>query len=250
VSQAPSQISPTLESYFGLFQKLADAGFETVVIGGCAVGAYARVIGATVVSQDLDLLATQGTLNAILTDASALGLSVEKWPSPRTVPVAVFRWAGFEINILTASDGLSSADIEVQVAREFRLSPADPFAVLVVDPFDLLRNKLAVRRPKDEAHIEIVKAYLEEELLGQFASTQTARERLGPVVRYLDVLGLAILPNDLAHRLIPLAREVADFRMLAHRIPLELSYVLQRRATSTASQQAIEQVLHARAQRS
>jgi len=248
VSQAPPQSAPTLESYFGFLRRLEEAGFEAVVIGGCAVGAYARSIGATVVSQDLDLLATQATLDGILADAAALDLSVEKWPQPRTVPVAVLRWAGLEINILTASEGFSPADIEVQLAREFKVVPSDPFCVLVVDPFDLLRNKLAVRRAKDHAHIEILRAYLEEEVLGHFQSAPTARERLGPVVRYLDVLGSTTLPLGLAQKLIPLARELADYRMLAHRIPLELSQVLQQAASSEANQQVIEQVLKARRQ--
>jgi hypothetical protein len=249
VSQAPPQSSPALETYFGLLRRLAEAGFETVVIGGCAVGAYARLTGVTVVSRDLDLLATRATLEGILSDAATLGLSVEKWPQPRTVPVAVLRWAGLEINILTASDGLSSADVEVQVAREFRLAESDPFSVLVVDPFDLLRNKLAIRRPKDEAHIEILKGFLEGELLDEFASAKTARERLGPIVRYLDVIGSSTLPLGLSENLIPIARDLADFRMLAHRIPLELSHALQNIDASEECRQAVQLVLGTRTQR-
>ncbi len=246
MSQTPPQSAPTIESYFGFLRRLEAAGFETVVIGGCAVGAYARSIGATVVSQDLDLLASPSTLDGILAEAAALDLSVEKWPQPRTVPVAVLRWSGLEINILTASEGFSQADVEVQLAREFKLAPSDPFCVLVVDPFDLLRNKLAVRRPKDEPHIDILKAYLEEEVLNHFQTATTARERLGPVVRYLDVLKSPTLPPGLAHRLIPLARDLADYRMLAHRIPLELSQVLEQCACGEANQQAVAQVLRTR----
>jgi len=246
VSQAPPQSAHTLETYFGLLRRLDDAGFETVVIGGCAVGAYARSIGATIISQDLALLATQATLESILSDAAALNVSVEKWPQPRTVPVAVLRWNGLEINILTASDGFSTADVEAQVAREFKLLPTDPFCALVVDPFDLLRNKLAVRRPKDEPHIEILKAYIDEEVVGHFQSGAPARERLSPVARYLDVLGSAILPRGLAQRLIPLARELSDYRMLAHRIPLELSLALKGYVAGESNRSAVEKVLTAR----
>lgn len=246
MSKTPSQNPPALETYFALLRQLADAGFETVIIGGCAVGAYARSAGITVISQDLDLLATKSTLDGILAEASALGLLIEKWPQPRSVPVAVFRWSGLEINILTATDGLSSADVEIQIAREFKLSPTDPLSVLVVDPFDLLRNKLAVRRPKDVPHIEILKTFLEEELISQFASARTARERLGPLVRYLDVIKSTTLPIGLAQRVIPLATELVDFRMLAHRIPLELSEELRLHAASETNRFAVGNILTSR----
>jgi hypothetical protein len=91
-------------------------------------------------------------------------------------------------------------------------------------------------------------AGFEVELQSQFESALNARERLGPVVRYLDVLGSATLPTGLAEKLIPRARELADFRMLAHRIPLELSHALQIRPASDECRQAVERVLATRLQ--
>jgi len=89
-------------------------------------------------------------------------------------------------------------------------------------------------------------AYIDEEVVGYFQSDAPARERLSPVARYLDVLGSAILPQGLAQRLIPLARELSDYRMLAHRIPLELSLALKRYAAGESNRSAVEKVLTAR----
>jgi len=40
----------SLEDYLDLLEVLSGLGVESVVIGGCAVGAYARLIGETVFS--------------------------------------------------------------------------------------------------------------------------------------------------------------------------------------------------------
>jgi hypothetical protein len=50
------QAASSVEDYVELFQILAGLGTEFVVIGGCAVGAYARLVGERVFSADLDLL--------------------------------------------------------------------------------------------------------------------------------------------------------------------------------------------------
>ena len=56
---APSaQATSALADYIELFEALGRLGVEVVVIGGCAVGAYARLLGETVLSNDLDLLLT------------------------------------------------------------------------------------------------------------------------------------------------------------------------------------------------
>jgi hypothetical protein len=34
---------------------------------------------------------------------------------------------------------------------------------LIADPFDLLRNKVSVNRPKDQPHIAILRRFLDEE---------------------------------------------------------------------------------------
>jgi len=246
VSEAPTSNASPLTDYAELLRALSEAGLETIVVGGCAVGAYARLIGATVISQDLDLLATQTTLDGIVADAAGLGLTLEALPRPRTLPVAVFRWRGREVNVLTQSDGMPTPDVEGQVAREFRATDDDPFTILVADPFDLLRNKLAVNRPKDQPHIALLRQFIEEELVAHFSTQARARDRLAPVVRYIDILGSSTLELELARRLIPAAKTVADFRMLAHRIPIALASDLQGRAPEETIEAAIATLLAAR----
>lgn len=205
-----------LEDYVELFDALARFGIELVVIGGCAVGAYARLVGETVFSADLDILVTERTLESMIEDSGALGLEVEKLPRPRNVPVAVFRWRGHEVNALTASEGLAPADIEARTARELELGHT---RVLIADPFDLLRNKLAVNRPKDQPHIALLRRFLDEEAVHGFVHEIAPRDRIGPAERLLTVLGAQTLAESLGARLVPLAREPADFRFLAHRLP-------------------------------
>ena len=56
---AETQKNPSsIDDYLDLFGLLAGLGIEFVVIGGCAVGAYARLLGEQVLSADLDLLVT------------------------------------------------------------------------------------------------------------------------------------------------------------------------------------------------
>ena len=81
--------SSTLDDYVDLFSLLAGLGVEFVVIGGCAVGAYARLLGEQVVSADLDLLVTWRSLESVVADAKSLGVRVHKMPQPRSVPVAL-----------------------------------------------------------------------------------------------------------------------------------------------------------------
>lgn len=240
--QTPPQGARSLGDYAEFLRLLANAGFETVVIGGCAVGAYVRTIGETVISQDLDLLASRTTLNAIVAEAAQLGLQIEQLPKPRNLPVAVLRWNGMEINILTQSHGFPPADVEAQVAREFHIAENESVIVLVADPFDLLRNKLAVHRPKDEPHIIHLRRFIEEELVGNFAAAPAARERHAPIARYLDILGMTELDAALATRLIPLAKTSADFRMLAYRVPTTLGASLLARADAS-DKEGIQRIL-------
>jgi hypothetical protein len=44
---------------------LSEHGLDAVVIGGCAVGAYARLMGETVLTTDLDLYTDRVTLEEI-----------------------------------------------------------------------------------------------------------------------------------------------------------------------------------------
>jgi Nucleotidyl transferase of unknown function (DUF2204) len=94
VSPETQKTSPALEDYLELFEALVGAGVEFVVIGGCAVAAYARLLGEKIFSNDLDLFVTQRALEAVVSDGGAIGVTVEKLPSPRSVPVAVLDWKG------------------------------------------------------------------------------------------------------------------------------------------------------------
>ena len=137
------------------------------------------------------------------------------------MPVAVLDWRGREINLLTSTEGLAPPDVEARSAREFRVGAERDVTVLIVDPFDLLRNKLAVNRPKDQPHIAILRRFLDEEAVHGFAHENDPRARIGGAERLLEVLGAQTLEPPLAARLVPLARTPADFRFLAHRVPGE-----------------------------
>ena len=209
----------SLDDFAGLFAGLAERGVESIVIGGCAVGAYARVRGQNVLSGDLDLLATWPGLEVIVSAIAALGGKVLKMPRPRTVPVAVVEWEGKEVNVLTSSDGLPPAELEARVAREFFLRGLPDLPVLVADPYDLLRNKLRINRPKDRPHIAILRGFLDEEIVDAFTSESDPRKRIGPATRLLAATEEAMIDELLGVRLVPLARTPADFRVLAHRLP-------------------------------
>src|SRR5207247_353506 len=62
VSTETAKKTRALSDYLSLFEMLAAEGIETVVIGGCAVGAYARQMGQEILSGDLDLYATDRNL--------------------------------------------------------------------------------------------------------------------------------------------------------------------------------------------
>ena len=59
MSAPTKKTASALEDYLGLFRALEALGVEFVVIGGGAVGAYARLVGDTVFSDDLDIFVTQ-----------------------------------------------------------------------------------------------------------------------------------------------------------------------------------------------
>lgn len=115
------------------------------MIGGCAVGAYARLIGLTVVSADLDICVTDATLQDVLELARRDGATIRSRPQPRGVPVAFIEWQGREINVLTGSTGLPAAAAVVRAAREFELE-ALGLVVPLADPFDILAFPRGSRR--------------------------------------------------------------------------------------------------------
>jgi len=236
----------SVDDYVDLFGELAGLGIEFVVIGGCAVGAYARLLGEQVLSGDLDLLVTSRSLEAVVAEASAIGAQVHKMPQPRSVPVALLEWRGKEINLLTDSRGLPSPDVAARAAREFRLGQKTNLSILIADPFDLLRNKMSVNRPKDQPHIAILRRFLDEEVVAGLAQETEPRARLGAAERLLEVLGRRTLDEALAKRLIPLATTPADFKFLAHRAPARLMRELMDRAPSDEVRRAVQRIAQSR----
>ena len=207
-----------LEDFSDLLTRLEDEGLAFVVIGGCAVGAYARGLGATVISRDLDLYATHETLCDVLALAPAWGAKIVKRPMARAVPVAVLDWRGQEVNILTASAGLARPDVVIEGAREVELV-AVGLRVALADPFDLLANKLAVRRAKDLPHIELLRRFIEAEVVERFSTPGRARDRLAAARRWLEVEGWAELPQALVIELPTQANLPALRRFLASKWP-------------------------------
>jgi hypothetical protein len=229
VSAPDPQKALSLGDFADFLAALATEGVEVIVIGGCAVGAYANLVGETVVSGDLDVLISRDALEAVLEAATKAGAVVHKRPQPRSVPVALLEWHGKDVNVLMAAAALAPAEVEVRLAREFHLRGAS-VPVLVVDPYQLLRDKLACNRPKDQPHIEILRRFLEEEAVHAFETETDPRQRLAAPRRLIEVLGSTALPEPLARRLIPIAKVGSDFRFLAHRVPDHLHAAVVERA--------------------
>ncbi len=198
MSSASSKATLSLEDFSDLLEVLARAGTEQVIIGGCAVGAYARLIGGTVTSGDLDLYASYANTELILIAVAAAGGRIVKRARARNVPVAVVDWKGRELNVLNSSTGLQSPEIETQLAREFVLRGQRELAVLIADPFELLANKLAVDRPKDRPHIAILRRFLEGEVVLAFRDEEVPRKRIAPAARLLRVERKRALPVGLS----------------------------------------------------
>ncbi len=143
-----------------------------------------------------------------------------KRPQPRNIPVAFLEMPdGKEINVLTRSTGLPKAEIVIRTARSFTLSAHDDLEVPIADPFELLANKLAVKRDKDLPHIEILRRFVEDEAETAFQEEIKPRARLAPARRLLGTLGTNVLPPGLAERLIELAATPVDYRFLIGRVP-------------------------------
>lgn len=230
MSAPDPQKALSLGDFADFLAALATEGVEVIVIGGCAVGAYANLLGETVVSGDLDVLISRDALETVLDAATKAGAVVHKRPQPRSVPVAVLEWHGKDVNVLMAAAALAPAEVEVRLAREFHLRGTPSVPVLVVDPYQLLRDKLACNRPKDQPHIEILRRFLEEEAVHAFETESDPRQRLASPRRLIEVLGSKALPEPLARRLIPIAKIGSDFRFLAHRVPDHLHAAVVERA--------------------
>jgi hypothetical protein len=111
----------TLDDFVEFLARLTDAGIPFSIIGGCAVGVYARDLQQTVFSDDLDLCTTAEDLHRILALAGATEprLTIGKRPQARGLQVAVLYWDNtLEINVLTGSDGLPPAEALIECSSE------------------------------------------------------------------------------------------------------------------------------------
>ncbi|MEX1362737.1 MAG: hypothetical protein AB1Z98_06395 [Nannocystaceae bacterium] len=214
MSPSAQQAPRDLSDYIELLRELDEQGLPYAVIGGMAVGAYARLRGQPIISADLDIVATEATLRELIDVAPEIHLEVISRPQPRAVPVAVMWWRGLEVNALTSSAGLPAAELVVRGAREFHVGEHD-VVIPIADPLDLLSNKLTVRRAKDIPHIEVLRDFVEDEIVVELGGGGTTRERLALIRRYLDVLGTEALPSDLALRLIDVVEDPRCARYLA-----------------------------------
>lgn len=208
-----------LGDFAQFLRQLIEEGFEFTVIGGMAVSGYARLLGDEVLSVDLDIYVTPETLAEFLDWAPHHDVRIVKRPQPRNIPVAALEVAAKEVNALTAADSLPPPGVVARTARRFTLSDHGDLEIPLADPFDLLSNKLAVARDKDRPHIEILRRYVEEEVVLAFTEEKEPRARLAPARRLLEVLKRNSLPEPLADRLIELAKSPADYRFLVHRVP-------------------------------
>lgn len=211
----------TVEDFAELLAALEEEGFEYAVIGGCAVGAYAHLRGEIVLTMDLDIIAPASVLDEILDWAPKHGLTVKKRPQPRSIPTAFLTWNDKEINILSYSHGLPPPEDTIRAARIFELRSCHGAQVLIADCYHLLENKLNVNRPKDQPHIEILRRFIEEEIVAAFEAERDPRARLNPARNLLRITKSRFLTEALAARLIPLARTAPDLRFLANTVATE-----------------------------
>lgn len=217
----PENKTHTVDDFAELLEALEKEGFDYAVIGGCAVGAYGRLRGEEVLTVDLDLIAPSEVLYEILEWAPKHGLKVHKRPQPRSIPTAFLEWNGKEINILSYSHGLPPAEDTIRAARIFELSSRGGAHVQIADCFHLLEKKLSVNRPNDQPHIEILRRFIEEEIVHAFEAEEDQRTRLNPARNLLRITKSRFLPERLASRLIPLAKTAPDLRFLANTVATE-----------------------------
>lgn len=232
----------SLDDHTDLLETLGVRGIEFVVIGGCAVAAYGRQLAEEVVSEDLDLLMGGRQLDRVVTSEVDFGVQVNRLLVDAGAQVALLRWRGRDVNLMTSGAGLPSPDAAMRGARRFHVGRHGSVAVQVADPFDLLRNKLAMDRPKDRPHIALLRRFLAEEIAATFARGEDPGAGVRAAERLLEVVEAAVLDTALATRLVALARAPGDFRFLAARAPLMLIEDLLARAPSPETRQAVEQI--------
>lgn len=121
--------------------------------------------------------------------------------------MAFVEWHGLELNALTGATGLPEARVVVRDARELELRTAGRGLVVpLADAFDILANKLAIRRDKDLPHIDVLRRFVEEEVVSTMRTAHSARARIAPANRLLG------------ERLIELGDELPIRRFLVARL--------------------------------
>jgi hypothetical protein len=208
----------SLDDFVDFLAGVEAEGIAAVVIGGLAVGAYARQLGQSVLSADIDLYTDHKELGRLVDWARRQGAVVRKMPQARAIPVAFVEWQGLEVNILTESQGLPSAEAMLRGARVFHPRSRPGVSILVADPFDLLANKLRVNREKDRPHIHVLLGFVEQELVSAMRDCESQRDRLMPARRYLEVTAAHQFPVHVAAQLVPLARTPVDYRFLVNHV--------------------------------
>jgi hypothetical protein len=105
-----------------------------------------------------------------------------------------------------------------------------------------------VNRTKDLPHIDVLRRFIEEEIVRAFEVETDQRNRLGPVRRLLEITKSRTLPEALGSRLIPFARTGPDLRFLANTVPTpdQARSVLEKARAQPEVVEQIEKILKVR----
>lgn len=213
MSAEPSQ--HTLDDFLEFLALLARAGIPFTVIGGCAVGFYARQLKHPVFSNDVDLCTSSEGLQAAtrLARTNAATLTISKVPQPGKLPTLVLHWRNnLEINILTHSDGLPAIDTLLARSSEYDLPTHDGVKLLIADPCDLLANKRRINRPKDAPHIPILEQFIRTRAIAEFRNpSNPERTRIAFVREYMAATNQSVLAPADVPELVPYA-DAAELR--------------------------------------
>ena len=92
--------------------------------------------------------------------------------------------------------------------------------IRVLDPYQLLRNKLGVNREKDRPHAEILDTFLRGHVLLRFGDRSlTPRQRLVAAQTYLAAITADALPNELFEKMAGAAETNVARRFLIDHAP-------------------------------
>lgn len=213
-----------IEDFADPLRALVDEGIPFAVIGGCAVGCYARLLGMTVLSTDLDICVPDSGMQDVLALALRHGAAIISRPQPRGIPVAFIDWRGRELNVLTGAKGL-------------------PDRRSVRHPGEHARDP----ETKDLPHIEVLERFIEEEVVATMGGSGHVRDRISAARKLLDVLGAATLPESLGERLVGLGDSPPIRRFLVGRLATRAQAERVVAAAPEAERAELEAILEHRA---